>query len=71
MPVLWWFMRIVGLTRILRMLRSALRPKGLWHWHLKAENQEIIAHGEDYASKEVCLHAINLVKNSGSAPIEE
>ena len=45
--------------------------EGLWQWHLKAENQEIIAHGEGYASKEVCLYAINLVKNSHSAPIEE
>ena len=45
--------------------------EGLWHWHLKADNQEIIAHGEGYASKEVCLHAINLVKNSDSAPIQE
>ena len=45
--------------------------EGLWHWHLKAENQEIIAHGEGYLSKEVCVHAINLVKNSHNAPIEE
>jgi uncharacterized protein YegP (UPF0339 family) len=55
----------------LKMSYQIWQSGGLWHWHLKAENQEIIAHGEDYASKEVCLHAINLVKNSGSAPIEE
>lgn len=45
--------------------------EGLWYWHLKTEHQEIIAHGEGYSSREVCVHAINLVKNSHSAPIQE
>jgi uncharacterized protein YegP (UPF0339 family) len=55
----------------LKMLYQIWRSEGLWYWHLKTENQEIIAHGEGYPSKEVCVHAINLVKNSHSAPIEE
>lgn len=54
-----------------KMIYQIWQAGGLWHWHLKAENQEIIAHGEGYASKEVCVYAINLVKNSHSAPIEE
>jgi uncharacterized protein YegP (UPF0339 family) len=55
----------------LKMFFQIWESEGLWHWHLKAENQEIIAHGEGYLSKEVCVHAINLVKNSHNAPIEE
>ena len=55
----------------LKMVYQIWESGGLWYWHLKTETQEIIAQGEGYASKEVCLHAINLVKNSGSAPIQE
>jgi uncharacterized protein YegP (UPF0339 family) len=55
----------------LEMSFQIWESEGLWYWHLIAENQEIIAHGEGYTSKEVCVHAINLVKNSHSAPIEE
>ena len=53
------------------MVYQIWQADGLWYWHLKTEDQEIIAQGEGYASKEVCLHAINLVKNSHSAPIQE
>ena len=55
----------------LKMIYQIWESGGLGYWHLKSESQEIIAHGEGYASKEVCLHAINLVKNSHSAPIQE
>jgi uncharacterized protein YegP (UPF0339 family) len=55
----------------LKMSFQIWESEGLWYWHLKTENQEIIAQGEGYLSKEVCVHAINLVKNSHSAPIEE
>ena len=55
----------------LKMVYQIWQSEGLWHWHLKADNQEIIAHGEGYASKETCLFAINLVKNSHNAPVQE
>ena len=37
-----------------------------WRWRLKGGNHEIIAHGEGYTTKQNCLHAINLVKNTTS-----
>lgn len=41
-------------------------------WRLKAANGKIIANaGEGYTNKADCLAAIQLVKGSGSAPIEE
>lgn len=42
-----------------------------WYWHLKAANNQIIAHGEGYQNKADCLHAISLVKQSYSAPVRE
>lgn len=42
-----------------------------WYWHLKAANNQIIAHGEGYQNKADCLHAISLVKQSYSAAIRE
>ena len=42
-----------------------------WYWHLKAANNQIIAHGEGYQNKTDCLHAIELVKKSYSAPVRE
>ena len=42
-----------------------------WYWHLKAANNQIIAHGEGYQNKADCLHAISLVKQSYSAPVKE
>lgn len=40
-----------------------------WYWHLKAANGERIAQGEGYKTKAACLHAIDLVKGSGAAPV--
>ena len=42
-----------------------------WYWHLKAANGEKIASGEGYTSKADCLHAIDLVKSSKGAKVEE
>lgn len=43
---------------------------GQWRWHLKAANGRIIANsGEGYYNKQDCLHAIQLVKQSGFAPV--
>jgi uncharacterized protein len=42
---------------------------GLWYWHLKAANHEIIAQGEGYTNKAAALHAISLVKQSYNAPV--
>ncbi|MEQ1861846.1 MAG: YegP family protein [Chthoniobacteraceae bacterium] len=40
-----------------------------WYWHLKAANNEIVAASEGYTSKQNCVHAVNLVKSSGAAPV--
>ena len=40
-----------------------------WRWRLKAANHEIIASGESYRDKRNCIHAVNLVKQSHSAPV--
>ncbi|MDT7543348.1 MAG: hypothetical protein QOE33_3252 [Acidobacteriota bacterium] len=46
--------------------------KGEWRWHLRAENNRIIADsGEGYTHKHDCLHAIDLVKASSNAPVKE
>ena len=43
---------------------------GYWRWRLLAGNNKIIAvSGEGYYHESDCLHAINLVKNSASAPV--
>ena len=45
---------------------------GEWYWHLKAANHEKIAtSGEGYKNKADALHAIDLVKSSSHAPVEE
>ncbi|MBH9993858.1 MULTISPECIES: DUF1508 domain-containing protein [Bartonella] len=45
---------------------------GEWRWHLKAANHEKIAtSGEGYKNKADALHAIDLVKSSSHAPVEE
>jgi uncharacterized protein YegP (UPF0339 family) len=38
-----------------------------WYWHLKASNGEKIAQGEGYTTKQGCIAAIKLVKNSADA----
>lgn len=43
-----------------------------WRWRLRAANHEIIAtSGEGYKNKSDCRHAIDLVKGSANAPVEE
>lgn len=42
----------------------------LWHWHLKAGNGEIIAHGEAYSRKKDCSTAIERVRASALADIK-
>ena len=42
-----------------------------WRWQLRAANNEIIASGESYHNEADCLHAIALVKASGSAPLRK
>ncbi len=44
---------------------------GEWRWRLRAANNEIIASGEGYRNKSDCLHAIDLVKDSQDAPVQE
>ena len=49
-----------------------LDTAGLWRWRLRASNGEIIADSaESYWNKNDCLHGIELVKVSYSAPIYE
>ena len=35
---------------------------GEYRWHLRANNNEIIAQGEGYVSKGDCLHCIDLIR---------
>jgi uncharacterized protein len=43
-----------------------------WRWQLIASNGEIIAEsGDGYESEDKCKKAINIVKNSDDAPVEE
>jgi uncharacterized protein YegP (UPF0339 family) len=35
---------------------------GQYYWHLRADNNEIVAHGETYVRKQSCLDTVNLVK---------
>lgn len=44
---------------------------GLFRWNLKTGNHEIIAHGESYTNKNGALHAIELVKSTGSTPTRD
>lgn len=46
--------------------------RGEWRWHLKAENNRIIAvSGEGYQNERDCLEAIALVKGSKDAPVKK
>lgn len=42
-----------------------------WRWRFKANNHEIIAHGESYWNKSDCLNAIALMKGSYGSPVYE
>lgn len=45
---------------------------GQWRWFLLAANSKKIADsGEGYWNKQDCLHGIDLVKGSYSAPVYE
>lgn len=45
---------------------------GQWRWRLKAANgKEIANSGEGYVNKADCLHGIDLVKASASAPVKD
>ena len=45
---------------------------GHWRWRLRAANNRIIADsGESYSNRTDCLAAIELVKRSGGAPVQE
>lgn len=47
------------------------KRSGKWRWRLRAANNEIVASGEGYESKQACLDGIALVKMSYNAPVEE
>ena len=48
------------------------KKDGQWYFHLKAENNEIIAQSEGYTTKDNCLNGINSVKrNAPNADLEE
>lgn len=43
-----------------------------WRWRLRAANNRIIAtSGEGYVNRQDCYHAIQLVKSSSAAPVQE
>jgi hypothetical protein len=45
---------------------------GQWRWRFVAANGKIIGvSSESYFNKQDCLHAITLMKLSGSAPVYE
>lgn len=45
---------------------------GEWRWRLFAANSKVIADSaEGYNNKADCLHGIDLVKSSYSAPVQE
>lgn len=45
---------------------------GEWRWYLSAANNRKIANsGEGYHNKSDCLHAIQLVKGSATAPVRQ
>lgn len=42
-----------------------------WYWHLKGEKNEKLAQGEAYASKDACLEAIEQVRKSSAAAMQD
>jgi uncharacterized protein YegP (UPF0339 family) len=45
---------------------------GQWRWYLQSANyKKIASSGEGYNNKQDCVSAINLVKGSADAPVEE
>ena len=46
--------------------------KGEWRWNLTAANgKKVATSGEGYKDKKDCLHAIDLVKKSGTEKVVE
>ena len=44
---------------------------GLWYFHLRADNDEIIVQSEGYETKDGCLNGVNSVKhNAPNAEVE-
>ena len=51
-------------------LLASLVPR--WRWRLKADNNETIASGEAYNSKQSCLHAVELIRaTTKDTPVKE
>ena len=45
---------------------------GQWRWRAKADNHEIIAHGEAYTSKAGVQHVISVIqREAAAAPVYE
>ncbi len=45
--------------------------QGYWRWYLEAANgKKIAASGEGYNNKQDCEHAISLIKQSYSTPVQ-
>lgn len=42
-----------------------------WYWQMRSGNNEIIANGEGYTTKQACLHVISLVDGGRSLPVYE
>ncbi len=39
------------------------KSKGQWRWHLKADNNEIVASSERYKNKGDCLSCVKLIQS--------
>jgi uncharacterized protein len=44
------------------ILKNSSIQQQQYYWHLKADNGEIIARGENYVTKQGCIDCINLIK---------
>lgn len=44
---------------------------GQWRWRFKAGNGEIVSSGESYRNRTDCVHAVDLMRRSGDAPLVE
>lgn len=42
-----------------------------WYWHMRAGNNEIIAHGEGYRNKQDMLRTIRLIQREAAGCIPE
>ena len=63
---------VIGLVHAARMEQFSVFPdaRGEWRWHLRADNQEIIAQSsEGYRNRQDCDHAIRLVYGAGPSTV--